>query len=296
MSPQQIIKKYIAELQAIYGEREAKNLAVIGLEHICDKNYAWLLAETESLAPNEIEELLIILEKLKKEIPIQHITNKAYFLDLELFVDKNVLIPRPETEELVMWIVEKRKTYLPPNPSPKILDIGTGSGCIALSLKQLMPDKEVFALDVSEQALAITKKNALANNLAINYLQLDILNESSWQQLEKFDVIVSNPPYITQAEKTKMHPNVLNNEPALALFVTDEQPLLFYEKICDFALQNLYPNGFLFFEINEYFGKETLALMEQKGFVNCELKQDISGKDRMVFGALIPEFLLGEKL
>lgn len=217
-----------------------------------------------------------ILEKLKLEIPIQYIIGTTSFFDLEFEVNKNVLIPRPETEELVDWIVMSNKN----SNNLQILDIGTGSGCIAISLAKNISNAEVFALDVSINALATARKNAKTNKVNVTFIQKNILEVVDLNQ--KFDIIVSNPPYVRNLEKHEIHKNVLDNEPHLALFVDDNDALVFYRKIAELAKINLVENGQLFFEINQYLGKETIELLENLGFKNIELRQDIYGNDRMI--------------
>ena len=223
------------------------------------------------------------LAKLKKEIPIQYIIRETEFYGLPFYVDKNVLIPRPETEELVSWIVREVKIKKP-SPSKlepyNILDIGTGSGCIAIALAKNLPKVIVWALDVSKKAIEVAQNNAKLNQVNIQFLNKDILSLKSLPV--KFDSIVSNPPYVRELEKNEIKNNVLQNEPHLALFVKDNDPLLFYGKIADFAKENLKPKGKLYFEINQYLGKETVQLLKEKGFKNIELKKDIFGKDRMI--------------
>ena len=219
------------------------------------------------------------IEKLKQEIPIQYIIGSTEFYGLPFYVDKNVLIPRPETEELVSLILQNTKAKNQ-KPKTKILDIGTGSGCIAISLAKNLSTAEVWALDVSKKALLVAKKNAELNKVNIHFLNDDILNISVLPI--NFDIIVSNPPYVRELEKKEIKNNVLQNEPHLALFVKDENPLLFYDRIADLAKKYLTQNGQLFFEINQYPVRETFALLENKGYQNIELKKDIFEKDRMI--------------
>lgn len=217
-----------------------------------------------------------ILENLKQEIPIQYILGTTSFYGMDFKVNEDVLIPRPETEELVDWIVKENinKNNL------KILDIGTGSGCIAVSLAKNIRNSEVFAIDVSISALAIAIKNAKINKVKINFMHINILETQDL--LNKFDIIVSNPPYVRNLEKYEIHKNVLDNEPHLALFVDDDNALIFYKKIAELAKINLQTNGQLFFEINQYLGKETTELLENLGFKNIQLRQDIYGNDRLL--------------
>ena len=220
-----------------------------------------------------------ILEKLKQQIPLQYILGTTSFYDLEFEVNNDVLIPRPETEELVAWILSN-KEMTESKHQIKILDIGTGSGCIAISLAKNISNAEVFAIDVSEKALAIAKKNASTNKVKVIFIEENILNTESLHQT--FNVIVSNPPYVRNLEKQEINKNVLDYEPHLALFVEDDDALLFYRKIAHLAQKNLSENGQLYFEINQYLGKQMIELLQQTGFKNIELKKDIYGNDRMI--------------
>jgi release factor glutamine methyltransferase len=229
------------------------------------------------------------LERLKNHEPIQYILGKTEFFGLPFLVDKNTLIPRPETEELVAWIIEEIKNQDKKSAKKiKILDIGTGSGCIPISLSKNINFAKISAIDISKGALKIAIKNAEINQVSITFFELDVLKTTHLNLFSEktsqiyFDVIVSNPPYVRELEKSAMNKNVLENEPHKALFVSDENPLIFYEKITDLALQHLSKNGLLFFEINQYLGKETVAMISKKGFKNIELKKDIFGNDRMI--------------
>ena len=216
---------------------------------------------------------------LKKQIPIQYILGETEFYGLPFKVNKNVLIPRPETEELVTFILENSKLQTPKSKLT-ILDIGTGSGCIPISLAKNLPNATIYALDISSEALKTAKINAELNNVSIQFIETDILNISELPL--KFDIIISNPPYVRELEKEQMQNNVLEHEPHLALFVKDNNPLLFYDKIGDFAKNHLTKNGKLFFEINQYLGKETVDLLKSKEFKNIVLKKDMFGVDRMI--------------
>lgn len=232
----------------------------------------------------EIEQLKTIQNRLLSYEPWQHITGFADFYGSKFQVSTDVLIPRPETEELVQLILENIK------PKQRILDIGTGSGCIPITLKKKHEHLTVFGLDVSESALAIAKENANLNKVEINWRQANILEKLEWNRVgaeqpeEKFDIIVSNPPYVLESDRNQMHRNVLDFDPELALFVADETPLLFYNAIADFALQYLKPNGQLYFEIHQDFGPQTVDLLKQKGFLKVVLEKDLFGNDRMVVG------------
>lgn len=238
-----------------------------------------------TIAPSIEKEFNSALDKLKKEEPIQYILGETEFYGLPFYIDKNVLIPRPETEELVKWIIDeiksqksKIKSYSENNL--KIFDIGTGSGCIAISLAKHLPNAKILALDVSDKALDIAKKNATLNNAEIHFLTQNILTTK--QLPEIMDIIVSNPPYVRELEKYEINNNVLKHEPHLALFVEDENALIFYDKIADLAKENLNNKGQLYFEINQYLAKETTALLKNKGFKNIELRKDIFGNSRML--------------
>ena len=233
------------------------------------------------LSEAEVEKWNAILAQLQQDKPIQYITGEAWFYGLKFEVNENTLIPRPETEELVEWILNSSITQ---HPSPNIiLDIGTGTGCIPIALKANLPQANISAIDVSEKAIEVAKRNAELNKVEVNFIQANILEVEDLSQLpSSYNIIVSNPPYVRNLEKQEIKKNVLDYEPHLALFVEDTDALLFYRKIAQLAIKNLSPNGLLFFEINQYLGKETVELLENLGFKNIELKKDIYGNDRMV--------------
>jgi len=233
------------------------------------------------ISQDNLTTFLKIIKRLQNEEPIQYILKKTSFYGLPFIVDKNTLIPRPETEELVAWIIEEAsKGKLHKKDKISILDIGTGTGCIPISLAKNLIKSSVSAIDISQKALLIAKKNALLNNTKIDFFEMDILNTESLPQ--KFDIIVSNPPYVRELEKTAIKKNVLQNEPHLALFVDNNNPLLFYKKIADLAIKYLRQDGLLFFEINQYLEKETVKMLEMKGFKNIELRKDLFGNYRMI--------------
>jgi release factor glutamine methyltransferase len=230
-----------------------------------------------------------ILSDLKIEKPIQYILGETEFFGLRFEVNENTLIPRPETEELVELIIKEEGKGKREEGKVKILDIGTGSGCIAISIAKNIPTAEVFAIDVSEKALAVAKKNSEINSTKVNFINADILKIDDVTELSTFDfrlstfdLIVSNPPYVRNLEKAEIKPNVLEYEPHLALFVEDNDALLFYRKIAQLAIKNLAVNGKLYFEINQYLGKETVQLLESLAFKNVELIKDIYGNDRII--------------
>lgn len=233
------------------------------------------------LTSEEKEKFEAAIYRLSQHEPIQYIIGETEFFGLKFKVDKNVLIPRPETEELVQWILDDiRESSIPSNL--KILDIGTGSGCIAISLAKNLPNAEIFALDISEKALKTAKENADLNKVKVKFIQADILNLDSLTG--KFDVIVSNPPYVREMEKAEMHRNVLENEPDLALYVKDSDPLIFYGKIAKLAEEGLQKSGNLYFEINQYLANETEEILKNSGF-KTELKKDIFRNYRMLRGS-----------
>lgn len=224
--------------------------------------------------------------RLKNHEPIQYVIGVTEFYGMPFKVTPSTLIPRPETEELVQWVIDAAKSK---SELLSILDIGTGTGCIAISLAKNLPDATVYAVDVSKKALTVAKTNAKLNKVEIGFVELDVLNwktEVSNLELEHltFDIIVSNPPYVRQLEKKLMNANVLQHEPGLALFVEDNDPLVFYRTITEFAIAHLKNEGQLFFEINQYLGVEMLQLLNNFGFKNVELKKDIFGNDRLVLG------------
>ena len=271
---------FVEALLPFYDEMEAESFFYLILENKHQLRRIDLALDVDKeFSEDDISIWNVILEKLKTQIPIQYILGTTHFYSSEFIVDENVLIPRSETEELVDWIV-KLNSKLSKKKDLKILDIGTGSGCIAISLAKNILNSAVFAVDVSEKALAVAQKNASLNNVSVTFLHKDILETNHLDQ--KFDIIVSNPPYVRNIEKAEIKPNVLDNEPHLALFVSDNDPLIFYKKIAELAAANLNPNGQLFFEINQYLGKETQYLLESLGLKNIELRKDIYGNDRMI--------------
>lgn len=232
----------------------------------------------------EINQLEHVISELKRQKPIQYILGSTEFYGLQFEVNEHTLIPRPETEELVEWIVKSQDLHDDKQESDsnsiKILDIGTGSGCVAISLAKNINHAQVSAIDVSDEALATAKKNAEANRVEVAFLHQNILETETFS--ESFDIIVSNPPYVRILEKQEIKPNVLEFEPHLALFVSNEDPLLFYRKIAQLAQNNLKKNGYLFFEINQYLAKETVELLEELHFKSIELRKDIYGNYRMI--------------
>jgi release factor glutamine methyltransferase len=280
MKIRQYRDQFIQTLSPIHGEGEAESFFYLILEEKRQlKRIDLALQPDLELTDLDILVWNTIFEQLKLEIPIQYLLGKTSFYGLDFELNSSVLIPRPETEELVEWILESQKSKTK-NQKLRILDIGTGSGCIAISLAKNIASAKVFALDVSEKALATAEKNAGNNKVEVIFITQNILQTDDLEQ--QFDVIVSNPPYVRNLEKQEIKKNVLDNEPHLALFVEDNDALIFYSKIAKLALKNLTVKGELFFEINQYLGKETVDLLAEMGFKNIELRKDIYGNDRMI--------------
>lgn len=270
---------FIEKLTPLYDVMEAESFFAISLEALKGwKRVDVALNPDAELSSDEVEKWNAVLHQLELQKPIQYIFGHTYFYGLDFEVNEHTLIPRPETEELVEWVIHENKN----RGQVKIVDIGTGSGCIAISLAKNLPDAQVFAIDVSGEALAMAKRNAENNNVNVTFIQQDILAAEVLP--EDFDVIVSNPPYVRNLEKAEIKQNVLDYEPHLALFVDDNDALIFYRKIALLAKANLPQNGKLYFEINQYLGKETAEMMESFGFTNVVLRKDIYGNDRMIEG------------
>lgn len=269
-------KQFIAELSNSYARGEATMLCFLSVQHRLLWTKASYLLNKQDLV-TDAAYFLEILAQLKTSKPIQYVLGETEFYGRTFRVNPAVLIPRSETEELVKWVLDSVSIV-----NPSILDIGTGSGCIAISFKIELPEAEVFALDISADALALAQENAALHKAAVTFIEKDVLHMQPTDLATTFDVVVSNPPYIALAEKDSMKANVLANEPHLALFVPNNDPLIFYESIASMAKEILKPNGFLFFEINERFGTDVVELLVKKGFKQVALHQDLSGKDRMV--------------
>lgn len=278
------------ELDQIYGKDEVASFFYLGLEHHLNVARIQLQLDPEfTFSKTEADFFFEILEGLKQQKPIQYLLGETEFYGLQFKVNDNVLIPRPETEELVDWIIKDAKSKIQNSEAIKILDIGTGSGCIAISLAKYLPEAQVFAVDISESALEIAKENADSNGVEVKFIKANILESSLWEdvalrQKGSFDIIVSNPPYVRELEKQEIKPNVLDNEPHLALFVENDNPLIFYKAITDFAVDKLKSNGSLYFEINQYLGPETKQLLVDAELKAIELRKDLNGNDRMLKG------------
>ncbi|WP_378187207.1 peptide chain release factor N(5)-glutamine methyltransferase [Aquimarina sp. W85] len=271
---------FLNTLSPLYGIDEATSFFYILTHSYLGLSRAQVaLSLAQELAPSDAVIFEKAVAQLKNQRPIQYILGETEFFSLPIQVDQSVLIPRPETEELVAWIISDLESRQ--SSSIKILDIGTGSGCIAVSLAKKIPKAEVFALDLSEKAIQIASKNARLNQVTVNFITADVTDDALVLP-HKFDIIVSNPPYIRTVEKQEILPNVLNNEPHMALFVEDDDPLLFYRKITKLANTYLTNKGVLYFEINQYLGAETLKLISDLGFDTVELRKDIFTNDRMI--------------
>ncbi len=265
-------------LQPLYPKSEINSFYFILLQHYGNYATADVLANADTLLTDNIKQSIQqAITELQTAKPIQYILGETEFFSNRFFVDENVLIPRPETEELVDWVLQ---TYPDKTYPLHILDIGTGSGCIAVSLAKALPEAQVTAIDISPKAIAVAQRNAKRNGTKIEFLQCDILQTKTLPQ--KYDVIISNPPYVRELEKSEMHNNVLSYEPHLALFVPNEHPLLFYEQIATLAQQYLTPKGTLFFEINQYLATEMQEMLTKKNFTQITIRQDLSGNDRML--------------
>jgi release factor glutamine methyltransferase len=270
-------------LETLYDARETGAITLMVLEELTGMSRAKVKAfPEEEITPDVLEKLTAILNELKTGKPVQYILGTAEFYGLTFLVNAATLIPRPETEELVEWVLESPNLKVE-SQKLSVLDIGTGSGCIAISLKKNLKYANVSAIDISANALATAEQNAIINEADVTFIEHDILSTDYLKIASlKPDIIVSNPPYVTLQDKTQMHVNVNNFEPHTALFVPENDPLIFYKAIADFAAACLSDKGLLFFEINENFGKQTVELLQDKGFVSIELRQDMSGRDRMV--------------
>lgn len=281
----EILNVFHKELDTIYGNNEVDSFFNILIDYYLNLKRITLVMQPEyTISKEEEQPLFEALSRLKLEEPIQYILGETEFFGLVFKVNQNTLIPRPETEELVQWIIEDYKDNL---EQIKILDIGTGTGCIPISLAKNLPKAKVKALDISTKALKVAKQNAELNAVEVDFIEQNILDTYHTEldsASQKFDVIVSNPPYVRELEKAEMKGNVLKHEPELALFVDDMNPLIFYKAITEFATHNLKAGGTLYFEINQYLGSEMIQLLEDFNFKDIELKKDMFGNNRMIKG------------
>ena len=283
-----IISFFKQELKGLYDERELRSIIFIVMEEFTGYSSSQLLTnEDQTVSESTLLKINFAIKDLKVYKPLQYILGYATFYDLKIKVTSDVMIPRPETEELVKWVIDDNKYArgIKADDAPKIiklLDIGTGSGCISIAIKKNIPEISIKAIDISEHALKVAKKNAELNKVEINFFQHDIFDKNLYGFKFKIDIIVSNPPYVREWEKALMSPNILDYEPELALFVKDEQALVYYEAIANFALLRLKPNGHIYLEVNEALALETSEIFILKGFKKIKIRQDIHGKDRML--------------
>jgi len=272
-------KKIINEISDIYDNSESTNIAQLVLEYVTELPGIDWIKKQENLNHTQQKSIEEIIVRLKQHEPVQYVLSECWFAGVKLYVDKNVLIPRPETEELVDWLVKDCKSEI---KHFKILDVGTGSGCIAITIKKKLPDVEMWACDISDAALTVARMNADKFETAIDFVGLDFLNASERRQLPNFDIIISNPPYVPQKDRDPMKKNVVDFEPHLALFVANENPLVFYDAIADFSKTHLHPAGRIYLEIHEELGEQVKKIFLNKNFRSVELKRDMQQKNRMV--------------
>lgn len=286
MQVQEAFIKLRQELAALYDERESDQIAHWVIENITGHSRSTrILHKTDLLTTAQESSFTQYLKELLQWRPVQYVLGEAWFAGMRFFVDERVLVPRPETEELVEEAkreIENRKSKVESLQPPRVLDVGTGSGCIAISLKKKKSEWEIWAVDLSTDALEVAKQNATSLAAEINFVQIDMLNEKSRADLPVFDIIISNPPYIPLKDKAEMRENVLLHEPHLALFVSDDDPLIFYKEIISFANTHLKPTGSLFFEIHEQLAEQVVSILSANNYDQILLKQDMQGRDRMI--------------
>ncbi len=271
-----------SSIEPIYGTHEANAIAAVLIEYLTGLTRSQLIIDKKRLlTSDELKNFVKAFSRLKAYWPVQYITGEAWFAGMRFFVDQRVLIPRPETEELVEWMV-KDISARRIEGAISILDIGTGSGCIPIALKKKIPYAQIWSLDVSTDALDVATVNAKALNAEVSFAKVDIADETQWDALPVFDFIVSNPPYIPELEKSTIPQNVLEHEPHLALFVGDFDPLHYYRVIADFSKKHLRSGGAIYLEIHENFAADILHFLNCDGFANVEMRKDLQGKDRMI--------------
>lgn len=279
----QLEKYFHQRLKANYPDSEIENFFFWTLEQILGiQRIDFVLQKNNAVDYQNIDSIKKVIQRLRNEEPIQYIFGSTEFYGLLFNVSTDTLIPRPETEELVEWIIEtvKQDEYLSSLSELRILDIGTGTGCIAITLTKLIPSANTTAVDISKNALTVAESNSALNEVNVHFVISNVLELSSLEN--EFDIIVSNPPYVRNSEKIEIKNNVLKYEPDTALFVEDDDPLLFYRKIGKLSLDSLTNNGYLFFEINQYLGEETVDLLSKLGYQQVELRKDLFGNDRMI--------------
>lgn len=281
MTIQLAYRQLLAQLFEIYDTREAANIADWVIEHATgQRKIDRIVYKDLPVSEQQQTALAKIAGELLQHRPVQYVLGEAWFMDMKLLVNENVLIPRPETEELVEWIIRDIKKS--GNQKISLIDIGTGSGCIPVVIKKKFQEATVTAIDVSEDALQVAKQNSAKQKSVVNFLHLDFLHENEWNKLGEYDIIVSNPPYVKRSEAVEMRENVLKYEPHLALFVPDDDALVFYEAIAIFSRQHLKLKGCVYVEINEALGKQVTDVFEKNGFPDIMLEKDLQGKDRMI--------------
>ena len=279
MTIKSLYRNFLVQLQQIYSPSEATPMSDWVFEKIVSLKRSDILKNPEKEITPAAETLIQnALKELLSHKPVQYVLGEAWFYHLKFKVNAHVLIPRPETEELVDQLIRDRKSKL---TDPAILDIGTGSGCISIAIKKNLPAAKISALDISKDALVLANENAVMHNTNITFTEMDFLDESSWDELPAFDIIISNPPYIPINEKEKLYKNVTSFEPHLALFVPNKSPLIFYEKIEAFGRNHLLHNGKIYLETHEDYAKETAALF-MKHYQTVMIKKDMYGKERMI--------------
>jgi len=286
-------KAVVASLQEIYDRSEATNIASLAIEHVTGLPRREQVIRTDVTFTAEQESILNkVIERLQRHEPIQYIMNKAWFYGLELYVNPDVLIPRPETEELVDWVIkdvrmrgldvfDKKPDEADETTRLKIMDVCTGSGCIALALKQIMPRAEVWGCDISDAALNIARRNGSELDIRVDFQFVNFLDPAQQKHLPTVDIIVSNPPYVPKKDQSSMRQNVLLHEPHLALFVDDNDPLVFYRALAAFGEKRLHNNGTIYVEIHENLGNAVQQVFEKEGY-EVEIRKDMQGKERMI--------------
>jgi len=275
-----VIKYYTDQLTKVYDEIESKSIMYQLVRHFFKyERIDFVKSQEIRLSESELLTVHFAVKELLLHKPLQYVIGETEFLDLRIKVNDHVLIPRPETEELVQLICKREFTK---NGVLHILDVGCGSGCIGIALKKSLGSSDVYGLDISENALKLAKENSELNDAELHFILCDILDETKWDDLGTYEMVVSNPPYIRESEKELMRKNVLEFEPLHALFVKDDDPLLFYRKIALFCEKHLTKNGTLYFEINEALGNETKEMLALMSFKSIEIYKDINGKDRFI--------------
>jgi release factor glutamine methyltransferase len=274
-------QRLLAQLYEVYETREAANIADMVMEEVTgQRKIERIVYKDLPVSEEQQKQLEKISDELLNHRPVQYVLGGGWFMDMKLLVNEHVLIPRPETEELVEWIIKDVEQS--GNKGSSLIDIGTGSGCIPIAVKRKIPQITACAIDISDDALQVAKLNAIDLKVDVKFLNLDFLDEEEWKQLGNYDLIVSNPPYIKKSEESTMRDNVLKYEPPLALFVPNENAFIFYEAIARFSREHLKPGGNIYVEINEALGESVIEVFTKNGFSDILLKKDMQGKDRMV--------------